>query len=168
MNPAESLPLGHRRSDAGRRRLPVGLLACCAASPVLDLLTNVSKYLDRQDSLVALVKGMILAVLIAQLRYARSRLVIAGLVFIHVARELLVVLSDTPLELRGDTTFFLRILSLVAWLLVFHEHRADDRFNNAVLRIFVATTLASAIAGMIGLALSLDFFKAYAGDRNGY
>jgi hypothetical protein len=156
---------------SGRRRhasLPGALVACCVASPLLDVVTNVTSYFGEQDSLVALCKGVILMVLLAHLRSQRSLATIAAFVCIHATRELIILLSGEQLELLGDTTFFLRILSLITWLLVFHEQRRNARFMDSMQRIFIVTVMVSVLAGIVGFALSIDFFKAYGDQRNGW
>ena len=152
-----------RRGDATRL-----LTLCCTATPVLDVITNVTIYLERQDFIVAVLKGLILLIVIGHLRRAFSVLTVFSFVSIFLLRESLVGIGGVQIEWLPDLTVFLRILTFIAWLLLFHERRKDAAFLERVLRIFVVTAGLSAIAGFAGLALSIDFFKAYGEDRNGY
>ncbi|MET0382210.1 MAG: O-antigen ligase family protein [Burkholderiaceae bacterium] len=161
-------PANRAAAELRARRAPAALVACCIASPLLDVVTNVASYLDRPIGAVAALKGVILLVLIACLRHSASKLVVAGFLGIHALRELVIGLQGADIEFTGDLTYFLRIMTLVCWLLTFHERRADTAFMRTTLRVFETVAMTSALAGVLGFVLHLDFFKAYADERNGY
>lgn len=144
------------------------LLLAVIGSVCLDVLTNVTQYAGIQSSAVAMLKGAILVFVICCYRTLFSYLVTISFFIIFCARELYLVLTESDLFLMDDTVFFLRILFFVTWLLLFYEKRQSTQFLKYVVKAFVATITISVLCQVAGMALNIDFFKAYSDQRGGY
>lgn len=144
------------------------LLLAVAGSVGLDVLTNVTQYLGVQSSAVALLKGLILILVIGSFRSLHSYIVVCAYFGIFLCRELTASLTEGHIFLVEDTVFFLRILFFITWLLLFFELRHRTHFLRCVGYVFVATITLSVLCQMAGIALNIEFFKAYSDQRGGY
>lgn len=144
------------------------LLIGVIGSVSLDFLTNVFAYAGIQSPVVALLKGSILLLIVANYRTLYSwaiTLAFAGIFFI---REFLIATNSLESYLMDDAVFFSRIFFFIGWLLLFYERRNRKEFLNCVLYVVVATFILSVICQLAGYLLSLKFFKAYGEQRGGY
>jgi len=143
------------------------LLLSVTASVVVDVVNNITLYFGAHNSAIAILKGLILALVVSSFRTSYSYFVTFGLCSIFLLRELHVA-GEIDFSLMDDSVFFLRIMFFVMWLLLFYERRGQRRFLRCVLGIFVATVILSVICQFAGLVFHIDFFKAYADQRGGY
>lgn len=144
------------------------LLMAVIGSVVLDVLTNISVYAGFQNPVVALLKGTILVLIVANYRTLYSWIITFLFVGIFFIREFLIAISLPESYLMEDAVFFLRIFFFISWLLLFYERRDRKEFLNCVLYVVVVTVIASVACQIFGAILRIDFFKAYSDQRGGY
>jgi hypothetical protein len=145
----------------------MALLLSVGASVVLDVVNNITLYIGTHNSAIAVFKGLIVVLVVGSFRTSYSYFITSCLCSVFLLREMQVV-GEVDSSLTDDSIFFLRIMFFVAWLLLFYEKRDRRTFLRCVLWIFVGTVALSVLCQLAGLALRIDFFKAYADQRGGY
>lgn len=144
------------------------LLIGVAGSVFLDVLTNIFAYAGLQNPVVALLKGSILILIVANYRMLYSWIITLAFVGIFFVREFLIATNSLEPYLMDDAVFFLRIFFFIGWLMLFYERRDRTDFLNCVLYVVIATFIISVTCQAAGFMLAIDFFKAYGEQRGGY
>ncbi len=144
------------------------LLFAALGSFILDVIINIIDYIGVQSSIIALFKGVIIAIILLNLRKKYSYYILFSLISIFFMRWLSLAMYGHQINIFFDLTYFLRILFFVTWLLLFNEKRDNDKFVNYFLILFIVVSSLNFICQFVGYLFKIDFFTAYGDQRAGY